>query len=231
MKSNIFADFFSLLFPRICPSCGTNLYSGEVLLCTKCFYDLPKTNITDFKENLVSQLFWGRTRIELATSFFYYTKGSKYQRILHQLKYNGKKHIGFEMGKIFGSELINTSFSQVDIIHSVPLHYRKLKKRGYNQSELIAKGISEKLKKPLLTDAIVKEVETDTQTKRSRFERWENVQGIFKVRKQKEILNKHILLIDDVVTTGSTLEACANAVLEVPGTVVSIATLGVAKIN
>jgi ComF family protein len=201
------------------------------LLCTECFYHLPKTNFTDHKDNPVAELFWGRAKVENATSFFYYYKTGRYHNILHQLKYKGRKYIGLEMGRIFGNELTATPFMQADLVHAVPLHFKKLKKRGFNQSELIAAGISEKLNKPLLKDAIVKTGETPTQTKKTRYERWENVKGIYKVNKPDKIKNKHILLIDDVVTTGSTLEACANAVLEVEGTKVSIATLGFTRMN
>lgn len=192
---------------------------------------MPRTNITDFVDNPVASLFWGRVKIEMATSFFYFIKGSKYQRILHQLKYKGRKNIGFEMGKLFGSELCDTGLSKIDAILPVPLHFTKLKKRGYNQSELIASGISEKLKKPVITDALSRVIYTDTQTRKSRFERWENVEGIFSVNNPALLVNKHILIVDDVVTTGSTIEACAHAILKVNGAKVSIATLGVAKMN
>ncbi len=222
-------DFISLLFPRVCSACGTNLADTEQTLCTRCLYQLPTTNFHDDPENEVAKLFWGRVNIEKATSFYYYFKGSKFQKPIHQLKYHGQKHIGFDLGKIFGQHLKETGFKITDLIIPVPLHYKKLKKRGYNQSEFIARGIAEALDKPVATDIIYRAVYNPTQTKKSRFERWENVDGIFLCKKESKLMNKHVLLVDDVVTTGSTLEACAQAITRISGAKVSVATLAVAK--
>jgi ComF family protein len=226
---NIFHDLFSLVFPQVCPACGNNLYIGENSICTKCLYELPKTNFHLNKDNEVARLFWGRVKLEAATSYYIYFKGSKFQNIIHQFKYKGQKHIGYNLGRIFGAELKNTSFSEIEIIHPVPLHFRKLKRRGYNQSEYIARGISESLNKPVITDAICRVKDVGTQTIKSRYERWENITDVFKVKKVNKLENKHILLVDDVVTTGSTLEACASEILKLDSTRVSIATLVYAK--
>jgi len=225
------SDFFSLVYPQICVVCGVNLFKQETVLCSKCNYNLPCTNFNDLQHNEVSRLFWGRIPIQYSTSYFYYIKGSQFQNILYNLKYEGKKYIGTEMGKIFGMKLIHTDFCSIDVIHPVPLHIKKLKRRGYNQSEMIAKGIAEGLNKPLITDAIIRIAESDTQTVRSRYERWQNVKGIFKIVKKNKLSNKHILLVDDVVTTGSTLESCAIEMLDLDNTKVSIATLAFAKIT
>ncbi len=223
-----FNDFFNLFFPDLCVVCNTHLISQEDLICTRCLYNLPKTNYHKEVNNPVSQLFWGRTSIEFATAYFTFKKGSKYQHMMHKFKYHGKKEIGYVLGKSFGNQLRNSNFEKIDIIIPVPLHKSKLKKRGYNQSEWIGKGLSETLNKPLDTTSFIRSIATETQTRKSRFERWKNVENIFKITDKNAIQGKHILLVDDVVTTGSTLEACANILLEMEGTIVSIATLAVA---
>ncbi|MFP4025363.1 MAG: ComF family protein [Thiohalospira sp.] len=221
-------DFFNLIFPDLCVVCNQHLISQEKLICTSCLYNLPKTNFHSDKENPVSQLFWGRTNIEYATSFYFYNKGSQYQDMMHKFKYHGYKEIGFILGNYFGSQLKNTAFKKVDIIMPVPLHKSKQKKRGYNQSELIARGLSESMQKKIDSRNLIREVATSTQTRKSRFARWKNVEKIFKLKNPDTVKGKHVLLVDDVVTTGSTLEACANVILEIPETKVSIATLAVA---
>ena len=221
-------DFFNLFFPDLCIVCNSHLVNQEELICTKCLYNLPKTNYHKEIENPVSQLFWGRTKVEYATGFFTFSKGSKYQGMMHKFKYHGNKEIGYVLGKTFGNQLRNSVFNQIDIIIPVPLHKSKLKKRGYNQSEWIAKGLSETIKKPLDIKSFIRSVATETQTRKSRFERWKNVEKIFKVTNENALKGHHILLVDDVVTTGSTLEACANAILEIKDTKVSIAALAVA---
>jgi ComF family protein len=226
---NIFYDLFSLIFPQVCPACGNTLYIQENSICTKCLYELPKTNFHFNKDNEVARLFWGRIKLEAATSYYFYYKGSKFQNIIHQFKYKGQKHIGFNLGRLFGADLKNTPFSEIEIIHPVPLHYKKLKRRGYNQSEYIARGISESLNKPVITDAVYRATDVETQTIKSRYERWENIKDVFKIKKVNKLENKHILLVDDVLTTGSTLEACAGEILKLDSTKVSIATLVFAK--
>ena len=221
-------DFFNLFFPDLCVACNSHLVNQEKLVCTKCLYNLPKTKFHVSKENPVAQLFWGRTTIERATAFFYFNKGSQYQQMMHKFKYHGYKEIGQVLGRYFGSNIKESDFSNIDIIIPVPLHKSKLKKRGYNQSDWIGMGLSETLEKPFNDSILIRNVATETQTRKSRFERWKNVENIFTISNQASIEGKHVLLVDDVVTTGSTLEACANSILEVKGTKVSIATLAVA---
>ncbi|MCD4832852.1 MAG: ComF family protein [Bacteroidales bacterium] len=221
-------DFFNLFFPDLCIVCNSHLVNQEELICTKCLYNLPKTNYHKEIDNPVSQLFWGRTKLEYATGFFTFSKGSKYQGMMHKFKYHGNKEIGYVLGKSFGNHLRNSVFNQIDIIIPVPLHKSKLKKRGYNQSEWIAKGLSETMQIPLDVKSFIRSVATETQTRKSRFERWKNVEKIFKVTNENALKGYHILLVDDVVTTGSTFEACANAILEIEDTKVSIAALAVA---
>ncbi|HBL74453.1 MAG: amidophosphoribosyltransferase [Bacteroidetes bacterium GWF2_42_66] len=223
-------DFIELFFPRICLVCGNNLLNREELVCLQCLHELPRTNFHLQERNPVAEIFYGRVQLEAATSFFFFNKGSQYQKLIHALKYKGMKEIGILLGKHFAIDLAkSSSFASVDIICPVPLHPKKEKKRGYNQSEFIALGIAERMEKPLSTDNLARLIYTDSQTRKGRYERWENVEGIFGLNRPDEFEGKHILLIDDVLTTGSTLEACASAILSVTrNTKVSIATLGFA---
>lgn len=224
-----FHAFLELFYPRICLVCGQKLISTEEHICLKCLLHMPRTNYHDEPENPMEKLFYGRIHIERATTLFEFRKGSPYQKILHHLKYKGLKELGEFMGKQLAIELRGSDFIQsVDLICAVPLHPKKERKRGYNQSFHIAKGLSEELRIPVGQHAIRRKVHTSTQTKKSRFERWENVEGIFEVPAPAVFEGKHVLLIDDVVTTGATLEACAHEILNCPKAKVSLATLAIA---
>jgi ComF family protein len=232
MKSIIirfFEDFLSLFYPRLCITCGNDLNKQETLLCTKCDLDLPRTQYHEEPNNPIEQTFWGRTRIEHATAFFFYAKGSRYQKLIHDLKYKGKKYIGHELGKKMAKELNFSGFCYSEVIVPVPLHRKKQKKRGYNQSECIASGLSEAMKTPVDRISLYRKTNTQSQTKKSRFDRWENVKNVFEVKDKKAFSNKHVLLVDDVITTGATLEACINQLLACPGCKVSIISLGYSK--
>jgi len=222
-------ELLGLFFPDLCVTCGERLLSHEKLVCLNCWQDLPKTNFHFEPENKVAQLFWGRVHIEYATSFFSYKKGSRYQQLIHYTKYKGLKELGFEVGRRFGFDLNESeAFQSVDWIAPVPLHPKKQKKRGYNQSEWIARGMAEAMQKQVSVGNLYRKIYTTTQTRKNRFERFQNVEGIFEVTQPEVFENRHILLVDDVVTTGSTLEACAVPLLKIKNTRVSIATLAFA---
>ena len=224
-------DFIELFFPSLCATCGNRLNAGEKFLCFDCWQDLPVTNFHINSENKVAQLFWGRVQIEAATSYYSYKKGSRYQKLIHFIKYKGMKELGLDIGQRFGFVLKESEgFRDIDTIIPVPLHPKKLKSRGYNQSEWIAKGISKSMEVPVSTDNLHRKVFTSTQTRKNRFERWQNVEDIFGTKDPTEFKGKHILLIDDVVTTGSTLEACAYQLIKIEDVKVSIATLAFADI-
>ncbi|OFY57229.1 MAG: hypothetical protein A2Y87_03220 [Bacteroidetes bacterium RBG_13_46_8] len=193
--------------------------------------EFPRTGFHLDPENDMARLFWGRVMMENAAAFFYYQKGSRFQNLIHELKYYNQKQLGIDLGCWFGRELTDTSFRRADVIHPVPLHIAKMKKRGYNQSEQVARGLSEALGIPLETSLIERVIHTDTQTRKTKYERWSNVEGIFRVTKPDKLKNRHVLLVDDVVTTGSTLEACAIPVLALEGTAVSALALGYAKLR
>jgi ComF family protein len=224
-------SLLGLFYPRLCPACSEVLYGNENILCLKCMSEFPRTGFHLDPENDMARLFWGRVLIDNAAAFFYYQKGSRFQNLIHEMKYFDQKQLGISLGRWFGEELKGTSFLHAEVIHPVPLHTVKLKKRGYNQSEQIATGLSEALGIPLETNLIERVVNTDTQTRKTKYERWSNVEGIFRVKKPDKLKNRHVLLVDDVVTTGSTLEACAVPVLAVEGTAVSVLTLGYARLR
>jgi ComF family protein len=226
---SVVEDLLELIYPALCVTCGERLISQEKYLCLKCWHDLPVNNFHHDPENIVAQLFWGRVWIENATSFFHYRKGSKYQKLIHFIKYKGLKELGLETGMRFGNLLAESiPYQSIDLIVPVPLHPRKQKKRGYNQSEWIARGLGESMKKPVSPGNLFRQMPSSTQTRKNRFERWQNVEGIFGIHQPEMFSGKHILLVDDVVTTGSTLEACAFQVLKTRNTKISIATLAFA---
>lgn len=222
-------DLIELFFPTLCVTCENRLVTQEKFLCIECWHDLPVTNFHFDTENKVAKLFWGRVKLKNATAYFAYNKGSNYQHLIHFIKYKGLKELGFETGRRFGIALsASPDFNSVDFLVPVPLHPKKQKQRGYNQSEWIARGISESLQKPVSANNLQRNLHTSTQTRKTRYERWENVENIFEVTRPEEFENKHILLIDDVVTTGSTLESCAYQLLQIENVKVSIATLAFA---
>jgi len=226
----IIRHFFELFYPELCEACGCSLNVHEKIFCLSCLYHLPLTNYWKEAENPVEQLFWGRVKLEHVCALFFFGKGSRYRNLLHKLKYNGKKEIGVTLGKLLGRELKDAPFyASVNVIVPVPLHPKKQHKRGYNQSEQIAKGIAEATGWELNTTALIRNMFTETQTRKTKMERWENVAEVFSVKMPEELKNKYVLLVDDVLTTGATIEACAKKLLEVEGCKISVATLAVAK--
>lgn len=223
-------DFISLIFPQVCASCGNSLYKNEQTLCTYCVYHLPKTNFHLNNDNPVAKIFWGRVDILSAGAFYGFNKGGRVQHIIHQLKYKGRKEVGFAVGKLYGYELkMCDSFKSVDTIIPVPLHPKKIKKRGYNQSEAFAEGLAASMEVPANVKTLFRAYESETQTKKSRFSRWQNVESIFQLKDIKSLEGKHVLLVDDVVTTGATLEACAQTLQQIPGIKISVATIAYAS--
>jgi ComF family protein len=223
-------DVLNLLYPKLCAACNNNLLKSEHVICTKCKYDIPKTNFMNDPFNPVSQIFWGRVKLVNACSYYYFFKGSIFQELIHKLKYKGQKEIGYELGKLFGFELANSPlYSDVDLLVPVPLHPKREKQRGYNQSEWIVNGLAEAMNTKKDTKNFYRNIETETQTKKSRFDRWKNVDNIFCIHNPQLFEGKHILIADDVITTGSTFEACANALLAIKDVRVSVVALASAS--
>ena len=204
---------------------------NESLICTECFVVIPRTNYHLIEDNPVAQLFWGRCLIEKAAAFSYYNKGSRIRMLIHNLKYNGIREIGYDLGRLYGLSLKTSGFiNDIDIIIPVPLHPMKKRIRGFNQSETISMGIADATHLPVDLKSLARVLVSATQTKRSRYERWTNVEGIFQVLDSQTIMGKHVLLVDDVITTGSTIESCTNELLKIEGVKVSAVALAFAVV-
>lgn len=222
---NFFESITNLFYPRVCVACGRSLFQWEYLVCTRCRALLPKTGYEMNAENPLARLFYGKVRLDAVTACFFFSKEGKVQRLIHELKYKGNKEAGFFLGVELGKTLKEAPlFQGLDYLIPVPLHPRKEKKRGYNQSLMIAQGISEVTNIPIRKDVLVRLVNTATQTHKSKEERWNNVKDIFAVKHSELLEGKYVLLVDDVLTTGSTLEACALRLSDVKGIRISCAT-------
>lgn len=210
-----FNVFIDLIYPRNCYLCGNELMGKEQSICRKCEYELPQTNFDVIENNPIEQLFWGRLKAEKATSIFFYRKGESLQKILKGMKYLSKTDLCVDMGRIIGRRLKYSNFiNDIDCIVPVPLHPNKRRKREYNQSELLCNGIAEVTNIKVDSQWIHRVVDTSTQTRKGRFERYTNVENVFFIREKDKWNGKSILLIDDVITTGSTMEALGNSILE-----------------
>lgn len=221
-----FNSFVRLFYPRVCAGCGHNLLTGEEYICLTCHQNLVPTQFNLKQENAFFRNMSARIPIEAATSMYYFTKGGIIQNIMHEIKYKGNRALAVYLGKMLGKKYLQDNvFSSVDVIIPVPLHSKKEKSRGYNQCALIGSGIGEVMGKNLESRALLRKTFTTTQTHKSRVDRWENVKDAFQLGNTQHLKGKHILLFDDVMTTGATLEACARTLLEIEGVKISLATL------
>lgn len=222
-------SFVRLIYPCRCAMCGRVLEEGEEIICMKCNMNMPRTNFHHWTDNPVERMFFGKVRLERASSFLYYRKGSDVRNLLYKVKYKGYEELGVKMGRLIAAELSECGFfGGMDVIVPVPLHPDRLKLRGYNQSELIARGISEITGIPVDASSVLRIRPTETQTHKSVHERWENVNGIFCLHSPERFAGKHVLIIDDVLTTGATTTACADAFGEAEGVRISVLTMAVA---
>ncbi len=221
-------DFLWMMYPVLCAACGRPLFRGEECICTPCRFHLPRTGFHLQAENPVVRHFWGKANVKNATAYYYFSKGERVQRLIHQLKYKGRQDVGVFIGFLLGNELRHSVYNDTDLIIPVPLHKSKLKKRGYNQSDCFAEGLARGLEKEFSFTILERVEATETQTRKHRFERYRNVDNIFQVADESAIAGKKILLVDDVITTGSTLISCAEALLKVPGTIVNVAAIACA---
>ncbi len=220
--------FFSLIYPQTCCACRCVLFGGEKHLCGFCRVAMPRTGFCMQADNPLVRRFWGRLQLETGTALYYFQKGGLVQQAIHQFKYRGNLKLGEYLGGLLGLSLKKSPhYKDLHMMIPVPLHPAKARARGFNQSEIICRGLTDVLQIPSRSDLLVRMEETATQTKKDRFHRWENVSQGFRVTDEAALANQHVLLVDDVVTTGATLEACANSLLQVPGVKVWIATLAI----
>ena len=219
----------NLIYPSNCEACGDELLGNEKIICVSCWHLMPRTMYHLQANNPVVQKFTGRIPVQFGTSMYYFNKDTRVQHVLHALKYKNKKEVGIQLGQRVGNELINSPpVKDIDLIIPIPLSKQKLRKRGYNQSDCIASGMSERLHIPIDTTSVIRRKNTQSQTTMTVGERIDNVKNAFEVIQVNALVKKHILLLDDVLTTGATLESCAKEILKLPGTRISILTLACA---
>lgn len=224
----IINDINYILLPKVCFGCNTQLYRGEHLLCTVCRNDLPITDYNFLEENPADRIFYGRIPVKKASSFLFFSQNGIVKQLLHHLKYKNQEQIGEFFGDWYGEILKQQGhLKEVDFIIPVPLHGKKLKKRGYNQVDLFGKRLAHHLDVPFLKDILIKTANTKTLTKKSRFNRWQSTKELYVVADMTLLTNKTILLIDDVITTGATIEASGSALLKVEGVKLFVATMAI----
>ena len=225
----LWSGFVHLLYPELCVACGSDLPGSNACFCLRCRARLTPSDMYLVPDNEFVQRLWGRLRIENGAAAYYFTRNSPIRMAVHHLKYKNKPDIGLLIGREFGRKLHTAAlFNSIDGIVPVPLHPRKERLRGYNQSAMFAQGLSEAMDVPLLDKVLVRQTNTQTQTRKKRMERFQNVDEVFAVLKPEAITGKHLLLVDDVLTTGATIEVCGQKLLEVKGTKLSCATIAIA---
>ncbi|HUQ96127.1 MAG TPA: phosphoribosyltransferase family protein [Chitinophagaceae bacterium] len=228
--TNLKEALLHLAFPHTCAGCGTDVLESDQPVCLRCSEALPVTHFEKFSNNAVEKLLWGRLPVQAASARYYFTKASLMQRLMHQFKYRGHKETGFYLGRQIGMGLQETSrFSTIEALVPLPLFAAKERARGFNQALILCNGIADVLQVPVLQHSVRRTAHTESQTTKSRVDRWQNIEGRFEVTGAESLAGKHLLLVDDVITTGATLEACGRALLAVPNMQLSIATLCVAS--
>jgi len=229
--SEIKDSLFHLVFPHVCSGCSSDILSKESTLCARCLEALPETNFEFHHGNPVEKKFWGRLLIQHATAQYYFTRESLMQHLMHQFKYKRNKELGLQLGQMMGKSIKRSGRFNIDALIPLPLFPAKEKSRGYNQATILCEGMSECLKVPVLNGVVVRKQRTDTQTRKRRIERWQNIEGKFVLLKPEAIANKQILLVDDVITTGATLESCGAELMKQENVLLSIAALCYAAKN
>jgi ComF family protein len=219
-------DFSSLFFPGYCGGCRQLLGREEAGICTTCLMRLPRTRMHDHPDNRAEKLLWGRANVLFASAFLHMPRKGLTHQLIHELKYRGNQQVGETLGRAFGHELTRSSrMHTFDLLLPVPLHPRKEFERGYNQCHASCRGMQEAMGIPWADDLLVKREATESQTRRNRFDRWRNTHTVYEVTRREELAGRHVLLVDDVITTGATFEACCQAMAGIPGTGVSVAAL------
>lgn len=225
------SDFVDLLFPIPCLGCGKTLETSEKLLCTSCRLSLPETDQHLSAGELNVKKFAGKVPVEFVISYLYFVKGGIAQKLIHQIKYKGRKEAAKELGIWYGHHLKQNSllFEHVDFLIGVPLHKSRLRQRGYNQADWLAEGLAESLQIESRSDVLERTAFKESQTRKNRLERWENVKSVFVVKNPQEVVGKRIIIVDDVLTTGATIEACAVELHKSGAASIGVITLAVTK--
>jgi ComF family protein len=222
------SECLELFFPHYCAGCGLPLRHFQKALCLNCLVKLPRTGMHDHPDNRLERLLWGRVSYVSASAFLRMPKQSEVHRMIHELKYKSNQTIGFELGLMFGTELKESQrMSSFDFVLPVPLHPKRLKERGYNQCDSIVQGVAEAMHTTYEVDNLTRRQYNASQTRMGRYKRWQNVESIFEIKQPERLAGSHVLLIDDVITTGSTIEACANVLTQIPQLKISIASIAI----
>ncbi|MDU8884898.1 phosphoribosyltransferase family protein [Yeosuana sp. MJ-SS3] len=223
-------NLIDLFFPKVCYSCNTLLTDNEKYVCTDCRHDLPVTNFHHSGDDFVLKIFYGRVKIEQATALLRFRKKDIVQQLLHNLKYRGYEDIGIFLGDWLGEELKTIeNYNFIEAVIPVPLHKKKLKKRGYNQVAKFGKHIADALNCEYLDNVLIKISDTESQVFKGRFARWSNSNEVFSIQNKHLIGGKHILLVDDIITTGATIESCVNVLNQANGLKISVASMAIAN--
>lgn len=231
MTTSIWSNLLALLFPNLCLLCKEPLVQGEAQICLRCLADLPRTGYHRAEQqNPAEQLFAGNPQVHQAYSFLYYTKGGGVQKLIHALKYHENRELGYLLGRLAAQELLHagSALCGVDLLVPIPLHPKRLRERGYNQAEWIAKGLNAVWKTPINTTAVCRTQGNDTQTRKNVYDRWINTQNVFSITNPAELEGKNILLVDDVITTGSTISGCVSVLSTIPDVQIKLFSLGIA---
>lgn len=224
----MFKPLINLFFPKVCYACMNLLSDNEDVICINCRHDLPVTSFHFNNDDSVKKVLYGRVKIENGTALFRFEKQGLVQKLIHGLKYRGYENVGYTLGNWLGSELKEVlGYQNIDIVIPVPLHKKKLKKRGYNQVAKFGQQIASAINASYVDNVLIKITNTTSQTKKSRLSRWRTSQELFTLKNKKDIENKHILLVDDIITTGATLEACATVLNQAKNVKISIATMAI----
>lgn len=230
VKLSFVNSIIELFYPSVCAACGNSLFRWENLVCTRCRNQLPKTGYELNEDNPLARLFYGKVRLKAVMACFFFSKEGKVQHLIHELKYKGNQEAGVFLGQEIGNAIKEAPLYQgIDYLIPVPLHPKREKVRGYNQSKMISQGISEVTGIPIGDNFLTRSVNTATQTHKTKEERWQNVRDIFEIQHAEQLEGKYVLLVDDVLTTGATLEACALKLSSIHGITISCATAACAS--
>ena len=223
-------DFSRLLYPNICASCGRDLYHNKNMICWLCMKELPRTGFECHHDNPAAKIFYGRLPLQQVFSWLFFNKGSVTQHLVHQIKYRKNLSLGRYLGELMAESMISSGlYNGIDVLVPLPLNKKKLVKRGFNQAMVICEGMAPVLNIPVEPVAVYRKKYTETQTKKTRIQRLENVEEVFDIKDAHLLENRHALLVDDVITTGATMEACGKALLGISGLNLSLASLAIAS--